>query len=66
MRRTWWYVLFEKRDPQDPERQIDGQPIFVHGGRRAKAVHRAAAAMARDKMGPGWRLAAAHRCNYRV
>jgi hypothetical protein len=43
MRRTYWYVLFMKDGT--------GQPAFVQGGRRYKAIQRVAA-----KIGAGWKL----------
>lgn len=45
MRRTYWYVLFVN------VKDGVGQPAFVQGGRRFKAIRRVAA-----KIGKGWKL----------
>jgi hypothetical protein len=51
VRRTVWYVLFVKRD--DP---ADGQPAFIEGGRRYRAIQRVA-----SRLGKGWKLSMAIR-----
>jgi len=52
MRRTFWYVLFTRTESGCTE----GQPAFVQGGRRRRAVQRVAAIVGR-----GWTLAQATR-----
>ncbi len=52
MRRTWWSILFMRRE----DGHSYGQPILVHGGRRRQAIQRASSAMAHRHQGRGWRL----------